>query len=377
MRRVPLDPRRDWQRRVEQLGLLFHTADGRPYWDESACYVFSRYQIDTLERATYALWEMCLELVQHVIDRKLFPLFMIPENFEQLVIRSWDEDWSSVYGRFDLAYDGSGAPKMLEFNADTPTALVEASVAQWHWLKDTDEHGDQFNSIHDRLLEAWQGVKATQGDRPIHFAAIESNVEDYITTEYLRDAAIQANLETYYLDMEQVGYDAKSGRFVAPGDVPIRTIFKLYPWEWLVKDDFGKHIPDSATKWIEPPWKMILSCKAILPLLYQMFPDSPYLLPAWFEKPDGSSYVRKPIHAREGANIQVVRNGTVEVETEGAYDTAASVYQQLAPMKAHDGNYPIIGSWMVNGWACGIGIREDDQMVTQNTSRFVPHKIEG
>jgi glutathionylspermidine synthase len=374
MRRMTLPPRPDWQRRVEQLGLMFHTADGRPYWDESACYVFSKYQIDTIERATYALWDMCLELVQHVIDRRLFALFLIPEAFEELVVRSWDEDWPSVYGRFDLAYDGVGPPKLLEFNADTPTALVEASVAQWHWLKDTDDRGDQFNNIHDRLVEAWAKVREAD-DTPIHFAAIESNVEDYITTEYLRDTAIQANLETYYLDVEAIGWDTKRRGFAAPGGMPVRRCFKLYPWEWLVNEEFGKHIPTAQTQWIEPPWKMILSCKAILPLLHQMFPESPFLLPAWFDRPEFGSYVRKPIHAREGANIQVVRDGTIELETDGAYDTAASVYQQMAPLKPHDGNYPIIGSWVVNGWACGIGIREDDQLVTQNTSRFVPHKM--
>jgi len=374
MRRMTIPPRPDWQHRVEQLGLMFHTADGRPYWDESACYVFSRYEIDTLERATYALWDMCLELVQHVIDQKLFALFLIPQEYEELVVRSWDEDWPSVYGRFDFAYDGVGPPKLLEFNADTPTALVEASVAQWHWLKDTDDRGDQFNSIHDRLVEAWGKVREAD-DTPIHFAAIESNVEDYITTEYLRDTAIQANLETYYVDVESIGWDSKSDRFTAPGNMPIRRCFKLYPWEWMSREEFGKHIPTARTQWIEPPWKMILSCKAILPLLYQLFPDSPFLLPAWFDRPEFGSYVRKPIHAREGANVQVVRDGRVELETDGQYDTAASVYQQLAPLKPHDGHYPVVGSWVVNGWACGIGIREDDQLVTQNTSRFVPHKM--
>lgn len=374
MRRMAIDPRPDWQKRVEEHGLHFHTADGRPYWDESACYVFSRYEIDTVERATYALWEMCLELVQHVIDNKLFALFLIPEEFEELVVRSWDDDWPSVYGRFDLAYDGVGPPKLLEFNADTPTALVEASVAQWHWLKETDERGDQFNNIHDRLLEAWGRVKEFD-DSPVHFAALEGNVEDYITTEYLRDTAIQAGLETRYLNVEAIGWDAAAKRFVGPGNVPIRNLFKLYPWEWIAREEFGTNVPHARTRWIEPPWKMILSCKAILPLLYQLHPDSPFLLPAWFERPEAGSFVRKPVHAREGANIQVVIDGQVRADTDGPYDATASVYQALAPLKPHDDKYPVIGSWVVNGWACGLGIREDDQLVTQNTSRFIPHKM--
>ena len=374
MRRLTVDPRPDWQRRVEELGLHFHTLRGEPYWDETACYVLSRHEVDTLERASYALWEMCLGLVQHVIDNRMFGLFLIPKEYEAIIVRSWDEDWPSVYGRFDLAYDGVSPPKLLEFNADTPTGLVEASFAQWQWLKDTDDRGDQFNTIHERLLEGWAAARQFD-DSPLHFAAIEGNVEDYITVEYLRDTAIQAGFETRYVDIEKIGYDSAARRFAAPGNVPISQIFKLYPWEWVVQDEFGKHIPTSKTRWIEPPWKMILSCKSILPLLYQLNPESPFLLPAWFERPEFGSYVRKPVHAREGANIQVVIDGQIQQDTEGPYDTAVSVYQQLAPLKSYDGKYPILGSWMVHGWACGVGIREDDNLVTQNTSRFVPHRM--
>src|SRR3978361_1651658 len=101
MHRMAITPRADWQRKVEALGLHFHTLAGEPYWDESACYTLSRYEVDSIERATYALWEMCLELVQHVIDNKMFGLFLIPPAFEEIIVRSWDEDWPSIYGRFD------------------------------------------------------------------------------------------------------------------------------------------------------------------------------------------------------------------------------------------------------------------------------------
>ena len=377
MRRTAIDPRPDWQAKVEKYGLLFHTLRDEPYWDETACYEFTRYEIDSIERASYALHEMCMELVQHVIDERMYGLFLIPPEFEQLIVESWDNDEPSIYGRFDLAFTGSGPPKLLEYNADTPTALVEASVAQWYWLKDVEPNGDQFNSIHDRLIEAWQAAKA-HDPGAIHFAAMKGNVEDYITVEYLRDTAIQAGIDTTYLDVEDIGWDRARKRFVDNEGVPIHRMFKLYPWEWLVRDEFGRNILNSSTHWIEPAWKMILSSKSILPLLYEMHPESPYLLPAWFEQPETGDYVRKPIHAREGANIQVVRGGQVVLETEGPYsDSRSVVYQQLAPIKPFDGRYPVIGSWMVNGWSCGIGIREDGAMITQNTSRFVPHRMGG
>ena len=140
--------------------------------------------------------------------------------------------------------------------------------------------------------------------------------------------------------------------------------------------EFGRNVLQAPTKWIEPAWKMILSCKSILPLLYDRHPDSPYLLPASFEPIEGN-YVRKPVHAREGANITVVIDGQTRIATDGVYTDGPSVYQALAPMKAHDGRYPVFGTWVVNGVACGLGIREDETLVTQNTSRFVPHQMVG
>ena len=163
MRRTdPPTPRPDWQRRVEHLGLLFHTADGRPYWDESACYVFSKYTASTSSSGPptpcgTCAWSWC----STSSTASLFPLFLIPEAFEELIVRSWDEDWPSVYGRFDLAYDGVDTPKLLEFNADTPTALVEASVAQWHWLKETDRPARRPVQQHPR--PAGGGVAGGEG----------------------------------------------------------------------------------------------------------------------------------------------------------------------------------------------------------------------
>jgi len=314
-----------------------------------------------------------MELVQRVIDERLFGLFLIPKEFEQFVIQSWDDDEPYLYGRFDLAFNGVDPPKLLEYNADTPTALVEAAIAQWVWLKDTDDHGDQFNLIHEKLLEAWKSIRALD-DGPIHFAAVEGNVEDYITVEYLRDTAIQAGFETTYIDIENIGWDHSRERFVDAAGNTIHRMFKLYPWEWMIRDEFGQNVLRSQTEWLEPPWKMILSCKSILPLLYEMFPDSPFLLPASFEPIDGN-HVVKPVHAREGANIRVVIDNQVKLETDGPYGDGPRVYQQLAPIKSFDGRYPIIGSWVINGWAAGIGIREDSTLVTGNTSRFIPHRM--
>ena len=377
MRRLTLDPRPNWQKRVEEFGLYYHTLRGEPYWDESACYQFTAYQVDTIELATQTLHDMCMELIQEVIDKKMLGLFLIPREYEEYVIRSWEAREPSVYGRFDLAYDGVGTPRMMEYNADTPTALVEAAVAQWYWLKDVDERGDQFNMIHERLVDAWKKVRERDSG-PIHFAALSKidTPEDYITAEYMRDTAIQAGFKTSFLDITEISWDRTRNVFVDNTGFPIHRCFKLYPWEWMFREEFGPHLKTTATRWIEPPWKALLSCKSILPLLYERHPNSPFLLPASFDPLPSGSYVRKPIHAREGANIQVVIDGKLVVDTDGPY-SAPYVYQALGPLKPHDGRYPVIGSWVIDGVASGMGIREDDSLVTRNTSRFVPHQMVG
>ena len=83
----------------------------------------------------------------------------------------------------------------------------------------------------------------------------------------------------------------------------------------------------------------------------------------------------KPIFSREGANIRFVVNGRTADRTDGPY-AGPLICQQLSRLPRFEGQYyPVIGSWMVNGWACGIGIREDTTPITGNTSRFVPHVV--
>jgi glutathionylspermidine synthase len=374
--------RRNWQNLVEEQGMHYHTIDNKPYWDESAFYQFHASEVDEIEKATYALNEMCLEAVQYVIDNEMWQKFWIPVEWVDAILFSWEHDDHSIYGRFDLVYDGIHPPKMLEYNADTPTALLEASVIQWHWMEHQAgmmiETIDQFNSIHEKLIEAWDSVRRKYPDSKLHFTAVEGALEDFMTANYMRDTAIQAGWSTTYLHMEDLRWDHDRKVFVDKKADPITICFKLYPWEWMFADlsnpecPFGPDARLDRTMWLEPMWKCILSNKAILPVLYELFPDSPYLLKASFD-PIGNTYAKKPILSREGANVTLVYEDTVIEETKGDYTYTPYIYQELQMLPDFNGNFPVVGSWMINGYACGIGIREDNRLVTGNTSRFVPH----
>lgn len=371
MQRLELAPRHDWQRQLEAVGMNYHTPNGETYWDESACYRFSASQIDILDDATAALHSLCLQAVETIISRRLFNKLRIPDWAISYIVDSWEQREPSVYGRFDLAWDGQGAPKLLEYNADTPTALLEAGVAQWFWLRDRFPDADQFNSIHEKLIAFWQRYRQNQPN--LHFACVAESDEDLGNLEYLCDTAIQAGLASYWLAIEQIGWEPSAQRFVDLRNQPIRALFKLYPWEWLLQDEFGRYLPQAGISILEPPWKLLLSNKGILPILWELFEDHPNLLPASFaDQPLQGDYVRKPLYSREGANIEI-RRGCSTIETGGSYGSEGYIYQRHVQLPNFAGNFPVIGSWIIADQPAGIGIREDKTEITGNNSRFIPH----
>jgi glutathionylspermidine synthase len=367
-------PRPGWEATVESQGLIYHHTQDAVYWNESAYYAFSSREVDEIEAATNELQRICLEAGQHIIDARRFADFAIPEAAIDAVVWAWNEEPPAIYGRFDLAYDANHPPKLLEYNADTPTALLEASVVQWYWLQDLFPKDDQFNSIHEHLVAKWRELRDYVSS-PLYFAATEDvQAEDLMTATYLRDTANEAGHETVALLMKDIGWDESARAFVDLDGATIKSIFKLYPWEWLLHEEFGPHLLDTYrnVRWVEPIWKMLWSNKALLAVLWELFPNHQNLLPAYL---DGSrnlqQYVRKPRLGREGGNITLVSN--THVETGGNYGEEGFVYQALAPVPVFDGNYAVVGSWVVDGEACGMGIRESDGPISDNKSRFVPH----
>ncbi|MET0276964.1 MAG: glutathionylspermidine synthase family protein [Pseudorhodoplanes sp.] len=386
MRRIICEERPDWRQEAERVGFVFHTASGERYWDERAYYAFTLEEIERdIEAPSAELEAMARELVERAIsDDRLLRILQIPERYWNFIAASWKRGDKSLYGRLDLRYDGKGPAKLLEYNADTPTSAFETGVFQWMWLEGQIARGalpkdaDQYNSLHEKLIEGW---KAFGTATELHVACDPATEEDRGTVSYLQDCAAQAGLKTIMLAMEDIGRDAK-GQFVDKDNRPIELMFKLYPWEWMLREKFGESLPGAATRWVEPPWKMILSNKGILPLLWALHPGHPNLLPACFEDDPraaelGTSYVRKPLYSREGANIQLVVDGEVADFDDGPYGKEGFIRQAAAPLPVFDGNYAVIGSWIAAGVPCGLSVREDATLITKNTSRFVPHAILG
>ncbi|MBZ9613365.1 glutathionylspermidine synthase family protein [Rheinheimera maricola] len=380
MKRVNSNPRPGWKAFAESVGFNFHTFDGEPYWDETAYYQFSLQQIEQdLEAPTEELHQMALDLVDDIVsDEQKLQQLAIPPQFWDAVVASWRAKEPHLYGRMDFSYNGSAPAKLLELNYDTPTSLYETGFFQWVWLEDQLMRGelpqgaDQFNSLQDKLQQAFGELNLPQ---PFYFASVTESIEDKGTVDYLMDIALQAGLNCRYIQLEQLG--DIDGQLVDLDGFSIQGLFKLYPWEFMLQEEFAGTILTSQTQFIEPLWKCLLSNKGILPLLWQKYQGHPNLLPAFFD--DGSAlqngWLRKPLLSREGANIQLLTADGLALQQDGPYNDSGYIRQQLAPLPKFGDNYTLIGSWVVGDSAAGICIREDNSLITKDSSRFIPHII--
>ncbi|MDF2492375.1 MAG: hypothetical protein K0Q58_953 [Microbacterium sp.] len=406
MRRTEMTPRAAWRERCDAVGFSFYdlpSEGGRPYWNESAAYVFTAAEIELIESATKELFDRCMDAVEFVVRNGRFAEFGIPERFHELVRASWDEDDPTVYGRFDLAYDGGvaggpGTVSMLEFNADTPTSLVETAAAQWQWLDDLRTSGalpagaDQFNLLHESLIEQWSHIREERWHLPfgarLHLASLhdagdgELIVEDFDTVAYMAETAKAAGFDPKLVFMEDLRWSVERHMFIDGDDESVSHIFKLYPWEWMLAEQFGGFLPYSreSTQWVEPAWKLLLSNKQLLVVLWELFPGHPNLLPAFTGMGPllGRPFVSKPRLGREGANVTMHdANGTVTASAPGSYGEEGVVFQKRARFAPIAGKTAVIGSWVVGETPVGIDMRETSGPITGDLAEFVPHYFEG
>ena len=337
---------------------------GAPYWDETAAYEFSTAEIDVLEAATAEIERLCRTACTRAVAADRREMLGIPEAIWPTVVRSWEACEPSLFGRLDLQWDGSAPPKLLEYNADAPLALYEAAVIQWEWLTCTVPGADQFNSLHEALVGGWSRLGLPHR---VHFTCMRNWVEDRANVAYMRDTAIQAGIDAPFIAIEDIGWNGRT--FTDLSEAPIEAVVRNYPLEWMFRDTFGCHMGTAPTRWIEPSWKLLLSSKGLLALLWEMFPGHPNLLPA-FRHPGltGWPEIRKPLFSNAGSNITAPR-----WKTGGSYGAEGFVHQQYAELPCFDGRYPVIGSWLISGVPHGVGIVEDATPITQETACFVPH----
>jgi glutathionylspermidine synthase len=378
---------------MEDIGMTWHTdADGSSYISQELVRV-TRDQAEAYYLAANTLYDMMVEAGQRVIDERLYLELGIPSNLVGLIEDSWDKDDLHLYGRFDLAGGLDGLPiKLIEFNADTPTSLFETSIVQWALLKSNGmDETHQFNNLHEMLQENFR--RLITGDKPLAefaeryarqkllFSSAEGLAEDERTVRYLQQVAHEAGWYTDFCYMHEAGFSDDQGVFNRDGQIA-DFWFKLYPWEDIAADELeltrmlGKIARHGCTRILNPAYTLLFQSKGILKVLYDMFPESPYLLRTDFEPLTDVAQVSKKLFGREGANMALLAaDGTTLASTGGPYAHHKAIHQERAHF-AQDANGDNYQAGVFHVWeACGLGFRRGGAIL-DNMSKFVGHIVE-
>jgi glutathionylspermidine synthase len=335
---------------------------------------------------------MYAKAAQYVIENELFFELGIPFNLIDAIKKSWENDvhWH-IYGRFDLAGGVDGKPiKLLEFNADTPTALFETALLQWAILKENGmDEESQFNNVYEAIKENFKRLitlfestddfeKYYEGWK-ILFSSTQGNAEEEATTKLLQQMATDAGFCTHFEYLQNVKFD-ENGIFDS-NENQYEYWFKLYPWEDIAVDE-----PELATTLtniinnqqaivLNPAYTLLFQSKGMLKILYDLFPTSPYLLKTSFEPLSQVKYVEKTVFGREGANIKIIeKNGTVAAHNEGPYGNYKKVYQEYAELNQDETGAKYQAGVFFAYEACGLSFRKGSEIMN-NMSKFVGHII--
>lgn len=355
----------------------FSNSDGCDYWDESNYYIFTKEDIKKIKKATYEVQKMCYKVVEYVIENKKYEDFNIKEIYWKFIEGSFKRD-KEFYGRLDFAYK-NGEIKLYEHNADTPQMFVESGIVNKKWQKEFKPNYKYSTTLIKDFVNYFKNVKG----KTIHFGSVKEiiNLEDFNMIENMIDIASNEikNKNIYFTDIEKIYI--KNGFLHSHTGKQIENLYKLMPWENFMLDEVFciellNIVENGNVKIFEPFWKVILSNKRLLVYLYELFPNSPYLLKSSFDINDFNNvnYVKKPILDRQGCGIEIIKDGEeIKSLSPRIFKDSRVIYQEYFELPKFGNDYTLIGSWVVNNKFSGIRIREDNSIITQSTSRYVPY----
>lgn len=352
----------------------------------------SQSEITTYSQACEELYAMLERAAQEVISKRRWRELGIPANAVRIIEHSWEnrQRLPLLYGRFDLAgvIDGS-SPKLIEFNADTATILPETIDIQRAQLERAGLAKErQFNDLFAHLQKNLIRLRELNPQRASEMLITSlGHQEDQLNAYVLADAAHQCGFYTQVIPLEDIMFSPDDGIFVEmePGEYqPFDFLFKLVPWEFLALQE--PKLLDILTQLclhdkaviLNPAYSMLFQSKAILKVLWEMYPGHPYLLRTSdhtdeFRK---QAYVSKVIFGREGENIQIIDDtGRAVAKNHGDFGQFPRIHQAYTPLpQDSDGDIYQAGIYYT-GQASALSFRRRDGLIIDADAEFIGHYL--
>ena len=376
---------------LESLGFVWHTDSDDSSYISDELVIISEDEAEAYYEATNELYDMFIEAGEYIVENNLFHEIGIPFNLVETIKESWESDvhWH-LYGRFDLAGGVAGKPiKLLEFNADTPTALFETAIVQWAILKQNGmEESSQFNATYEALIDNFKRAVTLEEDVSTFeeryegwkflFTSIRGNSEEENTVRLLQHIATEAGYETQFAYIDDIEFDDEG---IYYNNDSYELWFKLIPWEDIALEEadlamiLTNIIKNQKAIIFNPAYTLMFQSKGILKILWDLYPNHPLLLESSFEPLAGQKQVKKPIFGREGGNITILDENALEIESEdGEYENHKMVYQAYTQLPTDlKGDSYQTGVFYAYE-ACGLGFRKGGKILN-NMSKFVGHIV--
>lgn len=384
MKRLSSSARADWRGALRRYGYGAEAAPAACHWNESAYYSFSAPEIDQIEEAANTLHGLILEAVRRVVEQRLYGLMGLPPAGNRLVGESWNAFGGQgqanprhgvLCGRLDLACDGHGGIKLLSCQYDAPDSLFEAAVVQWNWLETTHPDADQFNGLHEGLVERFQELgRGQRGRETLHLACATPDPGREGELHYLAALAEEAGLATRIVPLQEIGWDGRC--FRDADDTPMTWLYKHYPWEALVQDAYASHLPAAGMAVLEPAWTLVASNHGLLAQLWELYPEHPYLTPASYSESDlprNRPVARRALLGLDRASLRLTHQGQTLFATESNVQPGGFVYQSWPELFCQRGTTAVIQAWMVGERCLGMTVRESPEPVVEADAALVPH----
>ena len=377
---------------LESLGFVWHTDSDESAYVSTELVCISKAEAEAYYEASNTLYDMYVEAAEHVIENNLYHDIGIPFNLVDIIEESWENDvhWH-LYGRFDLAGGIDGKPiKLLEFNADTPTALFETAIVQWAILKKNNLEGSsQFNSTYEALVDNFKRLVTLEEDVSSFeehydgwkflFTSVRGNEEEENTVKLLQHIAQEAGYETEFAYIDDVEFDEEEG--ISYQDESYELWFKLIPWEDIAVEEsdlamlLSNIIKNQKAIIFNPAYSLIFQSKGLLKILWDLYPNHPLLLESSFEPLTAQKQVKKPIFGREGGDVSIIDKNGVELESvNGDYGNHKMIYQAYIELTTDSKGLSYQAGVFYIYEACGLGFRKGGKIL-DNMSKFVGHIV--
>lgn len=342
--------------------------------------------------------------VQNCHDQ-IFEMLGIPKEAHEAIRNAVFSDIVTTVGRFDFALTQEGL-KMLEFNADTPTSIVEAfyvnnEACQFFGLDNPNHMLDlNIETAFLKILRQYQ--KLGYSTDTIVFSALGWHDEDRVTTEFLLQ---KSGLNGKFIPLEDLRVYEDRLCYWENGPQPIDVWYRLHALEKLAEEKdsdgypTGAHVIDLVARkklaLINPPSAFIAQTKALQALIWNLHEMkefyteqehetiSKYMLPTYMENNflGVHSFVVKPVYGREGGAVSLfTADGTlITSDKEESYWDQPMIYQQKAELEEIEVNTlngafkgrGLWGSFLIGGHSSGICLRVGE-LITGNLSYYLP-----